>query len=161
MRPNCNSKCKVVSNCVINVELVETISVSSKSYGIWSERERWRCQLLNLASFLFLYSWLCWWCSIDSSIIYKKHISTKLLYKKKKNELVDTNIRLSHKCNIKSIAQLWQQGQEPAGWVLFVCWWNVHTAPDKAEPTWKKVHGHLNKAIIKCKDSISLWSSKA
>lgn len=26
-----------------------------------------------------------------------------------------------------------------AGWVLFVCWWNVHTAPDKTRPTWKRV----------------------
>lgn len=53
---------------------------------------------------------------------YIRSISAPNCYiKKKKNELVDTNIRLSHKCNIKSIAQLWQQGQEPAGWVLFVC----------------------------------------
>lgn len=35
----------------------------------------------------------------------------------------------------------------------------MHIASDKSEPAWKKVDGHLNKANIKCKDSISLWSS--
>lgn len=48
------------------------------------------------------------------------------------------------------------------GRCLCVCWWNVHTAPDKSEPTWKRVwEKRLNKAGVKCKDSISLWSRQS
>lgn len=49
------------------------------------------------------------------------------------------------------------------GELLFAFWWNVHTAPDKTEPTArrKRVHGHLNKANVTCKGWISLWSNKS